>query len=153
MAKAFKSEVVDSAIFTLEERLRKENKHLIKTDTILDMCSDHIDLTDGLPEREELLDIGMRQVIQSRLYTHNYFSVSIGYFVNIAECDNLGYLSMILNSKDSTIEKKIKARNRIKELKSLDGQMQFIPDENGVLTPIETKTKEEIETELEADAV
>lgn len=153
MAKTFKSEVVDTAILLLEGSLKETGKHLLKTDTIFDMCLGDIDLTDDMPEREELLDIGMRQVIQSRLYAHRYFSVETGYFVNVAECDNLGYLNLILKSKDNTIEKKILVRNRIKELKGLDGQMQFIPDESGILTPIETKTKDELIHDLEADAI
>lgn len=153
MTKAFKSEIVDTVILALEGRLVEEGKHLLKTDTILMMCANDIDLQDAVPERAELLEIGMRQVIQSRLYQHGYFSVDTGYFVNIAECDNLGYLNMILTSKDGTIEKKVAARNKIKELKSLDGQMQFIPDPNGILTPIETKTREEVIADLEADAI
>ena len=153
MAKAFKSEVVDEIIMILEERLTAEDKHLIKTDTILMMCGERIDLSDDSNEREELLEIGMRQVIQSRLFSHNYFSVQFGYFVNIDNCENLGYLNMILKSKDATIERKIAVRNRIKELKSLNGQMQFLPDENQTLTVIETKTKEEIIADLEADAI
>lgn len=153
MAKTFKSEVVDATILLLEEQLRQTGRHLLKTDTIFNVCSDDIDLTDESAEREELLDIGMRQVIQSGLYAHKYFSVETGYFVNITECDNLGYLNLILKSKDSTIEKKILVRNRIKELKGLDGQMQFVPDESGILTPIETKTKEEMIADLDADAI
>lgn len=153
MAKTFKSEIVDTAILTLEGRMKDTGRHLLKTDTIFRMCADDIDLTDDMTEREELLEIGMRQVIQSRLYNHKYFSVETGYFVNIAECENLGYLNLILKSKDNTIEKKIMVRNRIKELKSLDGQMQFIPDANSSLTVIETKTKEELIEDLEADAV
>lgn len=153
MAKTFKSEITDTIILLLEDRMKRAGRHLLKTDTILRMCSAEIDLTDEIPERAELLEIGMRQVIQNRLYSHSYFSVQTGYFVNIAECDNLGYLNLILKSKDNTIEKKIAVRNRIKELKSLDGQMQFVPDENGTLTPIETKTKEELIEDLESDAI
>lgn len=153
MAKAFKSEVVDGAILILEERLKAEGKHLIKTETLFSMCSSEIDITDNTAERAELLEIGMRQLMQSRLYSFGYFSVSTGYFVSIAECDNLEYLNMIINSKDDVIEKKVKARNRLKELKALDGQMQFVPDESGILNMIETRTREEIEADLEADAI
>ena len=39
------------------------------------------------------------------------------------------------------------------QMKALDGQMKLVPDENGILTPIETKTKEEVLSDLEADAV
>lgn len=153
MAKTFKSEVVDTFILALEDMMKMTGKHLLKTETIFNMCRRGLDLSDEVPEREELLEIGMRQVIQSRLYAHGYFSVETGYFVNIVECENLGYLKLILNNKDSTIEKKIEVRNRIKELKQLDGSMQFVPDESGFLTVIETKTKEEVIEDLEADAV
>lgn len=153
MAKTFKSEFVDTVILAMEDMLKKTGKHLLKTETIFNMCQRGIDLSDEVAEREELLEIGMRQVIQSRLYAHNYFSVETGYFVNIVECENLGYLKLILNSKDNTIEKKIEVRNRIKELKQLDGSMQFVPDEAGFLTVIETKTKEEVIEDLEADAI
>lgn len=153
MPKTFKSEVVDTIILAYEEQLRETGKHLLKTDTIIDACAHNIDLSDETPEREELLDIGMRQVIQSRLYAHGYFSVETGYFVNIAECKNLAYLNLIIHSKDSTIEKKIKARNQIKKLKELDGRLVFVPDKNNVLTWVETKTKEELFADLEADAI
>lgn len=153
MAKTLKSEVVDTVILALEERMKDTGKHLIKTDTICQMCGSHIDLSDEQREREELLNIGMRQVIQGRLYAHGYFSVETGYFVNVAECNKLGYLNLILNGKDTTIEGKIAARNRIKTIKGLDGQMAFIPDKNGQITVIETKTREELIDDLEADAV
>lgn len=151
--KALKSEVVDTIILTLEERLKQTGKHLLKTNTIFDMCKGHINLEDREYVREELLEIGMRQVIQSRLYAHGYFSVQCGYFVNIAECENLWYLNLMLNEKDNTIKVKVAARNRIKELKGFEGQMTLVPDENSELSLIETKTKEEVEADLEADAV
>jgi hypothetical protein len=137
----------------LEGMLEREEKHLIKTDTIFNMCSHHIDLQDDSREREELLEIGMRQVIQSRLYAHNYFSVQMGYFVNVDKCENLWYLKMIIDGKDTVISGKVAARNRIKELKALDGELIMIPDENGVMIVTETKTKEEIMADLEADAI
>lgn len=153
MAKAFKSEVVDGIIMILEERLTAEDKHLIKTDTILMMCGERIDLSDDSNDREELLEIGMRQVIQSRLYTHGYFSVQTGYFVNIAECENLWYLGLLIENKDNTIRSKIDARNRIKELKEMAGSIVMIPDENNEMLLHEYKTKEEIIADLEADAI
>ena len=133
--------------------MRSQDKHLLKTDSIFNLCQSHIDLSDPVPEREQLLEIGMRQVIQSRLYARGYYSPEIGYFENVAERENLGYLNLMIKSKDGVIENKIAARNRIKELKALDGTMVFVPDENNVLTWIETKTKEEIVMDLEADAV
>lgn len=153
MAKAFKSEVVDEIIMVLEERLDNEDKHLIKTDTILRMCNERIVLSDESNEREELLEIGMRQVIQSRLYAHGYFSVQTGYFVNIAECENLWYLGMLIENKDNTITSKIEARNRIKKLKEMAGSIVMIPDENNEMFIHEYKTKEELIEDLEADAV
>ncbi|MBP3773195.1 MAG: hypothetical protein J6I53_10985 [Treponema sp.] len=147
------SEVVDIVLDNLEDLLKAEGRHLLKTDTIFDHCSAYIDLTDTLPERERLLERGMRQTMQTRLYARHYFSVATGYFVNVDTCDNLGYLNLIINGKDDVIEGKIAARNRIKELKELDGQMVFVPDENGVLTPIETKTHDELIEDLEADAI
>lgn len=153
MAKTFKGEIVDAAILCLEEELKQTGKHLIKTETILELCGAAIDLTDESKEREELLEIGMRQVIQSRLYVHNYFSVERGYFVNIIECENLRYLGLIENGKNTTIEIKNAALNRIKEIKKLNGQGVFIPGENNELECVETLTKEELLMELEADAI
>lgn len=153
MAKAFKSEIVDTIILALEGRLKAEDKHLLKTDTIYNQCREHINLEDDSNEREELLEIGMRQVIQSRLYNHGYFSVQMGYFVNIAECDNLWYLGMLIENKDGTIKSKIDARNRIKELKELAGSIVMIPDENNEMFIHVYKTKEEIIDDLEADAI
>lgn len=151
--KALKSEIIDTIIVSLEHRLKDEKKHLLKTDTIFRMCQAHFNLDDAVGYRKEFLDIGARQVIQSRLYAHGYFSVQIGYFVKVDECKNIGYLNLMIKGKDNVIEDKIAARNRIKELKAMDGQMVFVPDENNVLTPIETKTKDEIVADLEADAI
>lgn len=151
--KVRESEIVDIVIDNLEQRLSRTGRHLLKTETIYAHCSVYIDLTDAAPERERLLEGGMRQVIQRRLYSRNYFSVDTGFFVNVDTCDNLGYLNLIINGKDGIIEGKIAARNRLKELKELDGQMVFVPDENNILTPIETKTKDELVADLEADAI
>lgn len=152
-----RSEIVDTIIIELEQKLIETGKHLIKTSTILMMCKNRIDLEDGDETREDLLEIGVKQVIQSRLYAHNYFSVQTGYFANLDRCDNIGYLNMMLKSKDNIIEDKIDARNvvrkKLNEVAALNGQMVFVSDESGVLTPIETKTKEEILADLEADAV
>ena len=114
-----------------------------------------IDITDDVAERAELLDAGARQLIQSRLYAKGYFSIATGYFVNLAECENLHYLEMMLTDKDSTIEKKVAARNRYKQLKNLDGQMVLIPDpfDEELLNYTETKTLDEITDDLEADAI
>ena len=137
----------------LETQMCGKKKHLLKTDTIFKSVSMHLDLSDDVPEREELLEIGIRQVIQSRLYAHGYFSIQTGYFVNIEECNNLFYLQNIIDNKDTTIDMKVKARNRIKELKGYAGQMVLVPDENNDLHWEETRTKEEIVADLEADAV
>ena len=152
-----KSEIVDIVIIMLEDKMKRLNRHLIKTESIYQMVSHHIDLTDDSGEREELLEIGIKQVIQSRLYCRGYFSVEKGYFVNVEQCDNLAYLKMILNNKDDVINNKVDARNqvkqRIKELMGLDGQMTLIPDSDNILIPMETKTQEELLDDLEADAV
>ena len=87
----YKSEVVDTIINLLENRMKREGKHLLRTDTIFRLVTSHIDLTDELPEREELMSIGIKQVIQSRLYAHGYFSIQTGYFVNVEQCENLYY--------------------------------------------------------------
>lgn len=149
----YKSEVVDTIINLLESQMRHEKKHLLKTDTIIRLVALHIDLSDELPEREELLSIGIKQVIQGRLYAHGYFSIQTGYFVNIEQCENLFYLQNIIDNKDSTIESKVKARNRIKVLKGLDGQMVLVPDQTNAVWPQKTKTAEELQADIEADAV
>lgn len=149
----YKSSVVDTVIGMLEIRMKHEGKHLLKTDTIIRSVSMHINLADDLPEREELLIVGIKQVIQSRLYVRGYFSMMPGYFVNVADCDKPEYLQLVINNKDNVIETKVKARNRMKELLGLDGQMVMIPDENNILHCCETKTKEELTVEIEADAV
>ena len=155
--KALKSEIIDTIILSLELRLKDEKKHLIKTDTIFRMCQAHFNLDDDIGYRKEFLDIGAKQAIQSRLYAHGYFSVQTGYFVKLDECNNIGYLNLMLKGKDNIIEDKVDARNevrkRLNEVAALNGQMIFVSDESGVLTPIETKTKDEIVADLEADAV
>ena len=151
--KTYKSDVVDVIIGGLEAEAKRTRKHLIKTETILSRLRRHIDLSDDDPSREELLEIGAKQTIQSRLYSLGYFSIMTGFFVKLIECDNLTYLSMMLKNKDNTIEKKVIVRNRIKELKGLAGQMVFVPDEQHNLCAQETKTVEELLTDIEADAV
>jgi len=146
---------VDVIIHGMEAEMRELGKHLIKTETVMIRLRNHINLADDNPEREELIKDGAKQLIQGRLYALGYFSVTTGYFVNLAECENLRYLEMLFNSKDSTIEVKTKARNRMKVLKGLNGQMVFTPDplDPELLKLIETKTEEEIMEDIEADAL
>ena len=152
-----KSEKVDSIIFMLKERLYLEKKNLIKTETIYEMCAHCIDLVGQDDEQNELLESGMRQTIQSRLYANRFFSVYKGYFVNVDECTNISYLSMVINQKDDVINNKANVRNdikkRINELIAANGQLKMIPDKNGILKIEETKTQEELFLDLEADAV
>ena len=149
----YKSAIVDIVIITLEEKMRRLGKHLIKTETIFQMCCSRIDLSDDSEVREELLEIGMRQVIQSRLYCRGYFSVAKGYFVNVEECTNLAYLDMIVHNKDDVINGKAAARNRNDVLRGGNGQMTMVSDDDGNISLMETKTEEEIINDLEADAV
>lgn len=147
--------MTDVIIHGIEAEMKMAGKHLIKTETIMNRLRNNIDMTDENPEREELIRDGAKQLIQGRLYALGYFSVITGYFVNLAECENLRYLEMLFNSKDSTIEVKTKARNRMKVLKGLNGQMVFTPDplDPELLKLIETKTEEEIMEDIEADAL
>lgn len=149
----YKSEITDNIINLYEARMKNEGKHLLKTSTLIEAISRHIDLTDDLPEREELMQIGIKQVLQGRLYAHGFFSLLTGYFVNIEECTNLAYLQCVIDNKDNAIETKIKARNRYKEVCGLNGQLTMVPDENRFMSIVETKTKEELMDDLEADAV
>lgn len=153
MAKTFKSEIIDDVILTLESIAKLKGRHLLKTDTIYYMAGSRIDITDPLPERRELLEIGIRQVIQSRLYAHNYYSVETGYFVNIDNCENLSYLKMIIDNKDEGIKAHVEARNRILKIKGLNGQGCFVPDEHNELKVVYSQTREELIDDLEADAV
>lgn len=156
--KSFKSEAVDLVIIELEDLMRTHGKHLMKTDTIFRLCQNHIDLSDSSQERMELLEIGMRQVIQSRLYAHGYFSVHTGYFVNVSICNNLDYLRRVINGKDNAIMGKVDARNRLAELLGKAGQSEmipgeYIPGEGTELIIMENKTADEIIADLEADAI
>lgn len=152
-----KSEKVDSIIFRLKSRLIATNKNLIKTETIYKLCTRTIDLTGKDDEQDELLEIGMKQTIQSRLYANRFFSVYKGYFVNVDDCTNIAYLSMVINEKDNVLTNKVGVRNdikkRINELMAANGQMVMVPDKDGILNVEETKTQEEIIADLEADAV
>jgi hypothetical protein len=147
--------LTDVIIHGIEAEMKTAEKHLIRTETIMNRLRNNIDMTDENPEREELLEAGAKQLIQSRLYALGYFSITTGYFVNLAECENLRYLEMLFHSKDSTIEVKTKARNALKRLKGLDGQMMLTPDpfDPELLKLIETKTEEEIMEDIEADAI
>ena len=149
----YKSEAVDRAITALEGKMRNEGKHLIKTESIIQIVSNLIDLTDTMQERQELLEIGIKQVIQGRLYARGYFSVTTGYFVNVLECENLVYLNMIINGKDDVIEGKVKARNRVKELTDRAGSTYMVPDKDNNLILVEYKPIDELMDDLEADAV
>lgn len=152
-----KSEKVDNIIFMLKDRLHTEGKNLIKTETIYKLCAHCIDLVGKDDEQNELLESGMKQTMQSRLYANRFFSVYPGYFVNIDECTNISYLSMVINEKDNVLANKIGVRNdikkRINELMAANGQMVMIPDKDGILNIEETKTQEEIMADLEADAI
>ena len=152
MTKSRKSEMVDLAIIAIEDEMERTGKHLIKTDTLFSMVSNHLNLADEDPDREELLIIGMRQVMESRLYARGYFSVSIGYFVNVQQCSNVRYLEMITDSKEEVIQKKQDQLDRI-EVQLRQAQMKFIPDENNNLNLDEGMSEQEIRQALDEDAV
>ena len=139
----------------MEAEMQELGKHLIKTETVMLRLRNHIDMSDETPEREELLRDGAKQLIQGRLYALGYFSITKGRFVNLVECKNLRYLKMLFDSKDSTLEVKTIARNKMKKLKGLNGQMVFTPDplDPELLKLIETKTEEEVMQDIEADAL
>lgn len=147
--------MTDVIIHGIEAEMKMAKKHLIKTETIMNRLRNSIDMTDDNPEREELLEAGAKQLIQGRLYALGYFSITTGYFVNLSECENLRYLKMLFNSKDSTLETKTAARNRMKALKGLNGQIVMVPDpwNPELLNMMETQTEEEIIRDVEADAI
>lgn len=149
----YKSEVVDSAILTAEDRLRREHKNLIKSETVLSMVENHIDLYDDEDVRQELMFIGIKQVIQSRLYAHGYFSIGGGFFVNVYTCKKIEYLKDVVKNKENVLEIKSIAKKRIEELMKTAGQSVLIPDENNNLILTETKLQDEVIADLEADAV
>ncbi len=149
----YKSEVVDSAILTAEDRLRREHKNLIKSETVLSMVENHIDLYDDEDARQELMFIGIKQVIQSRLYAHGYFSIGGGFFVNVYTCQKIEYLKDVVKNKENVLEIKSIAKKRIEELMKAAGQSVLIPDENNNLILTETKLQDEVIADLEADAV
>ena len=151
--KSIGSEEVDLIIRALEGKMQRENKHLIKTETIFDMWRQTRWINDDDPENLRLFECGMRQAMQSRLYENRYFSVDTGYFVNLDQCQNIGYLELIIRNKDTDIEKKVIVRNKIKELKGLSGQMVLVPDENNEMFLTETMTEDGLLASLEADAV
>lgn len=149
----YKSEVVDTVLNLAEEELRSTGKHLIKTETILKRVKGHINLADESQEREELLLIGIKQVIQSRLYCHGYFSIGKGYFVNVDRCQNTWYLEQIIDSKEDVLDQKAKAKKRLEELIGMNGQMYIDLDEAGNDIYKTTKTEREVIEDLEADAI
>lgn len=146
---------MDTIIHGMEAEMQELGRHLIKTETVMIRLRNHIDITDDTPEREELLELGTKQLIQTRLNAFGYFSITKGYFVNIAACENLRYLHMLIEDKDSTIKSRIDARNRMKTLKKLNGQMVYTPDplDPETLKLIETKTEEEVMQDIETDAL
>jgi len=159
MAKKRESEIIDEMIIVAEEIMKKLDKHLLKTETLREMCEHHpeVDIEDEDDMRERFLNSGLQQAMQSRLYAHNYFSVYDGYFVNVDTCQNIAYLKMILQSKDDVLLDKVGKRNEIKkkvnEMLSYNGQMRLVPDEDNILSIIETKTMNEVIADLEADAI
>lgn len=149
----YKSEVVDNVILTIEERLISEQKNLIKSETVLSMVENHIDITDDEETRHELMLIGIKQVIQSRLYARGYFSIGGGYFVNVYTCKKIEYLQDVVKNKENVLEIKTIAKKRIEELVGAAGQSVYVPDENNNLILTETKLQDEVIADLEADAI
>lgn len=149
----YRSEIVDNAILTIEEILTREQKNLIKSGTVLSMSANHIDLWDDDEVRRELLLIGIKQVVQSRLYAHGYFSIGGGYFVNVYTCKKIEYLQDVVKNKENVLEIKTIAKKRIEELIGAAGQSVYVPDENNNLILTETKLQDEVIADLEADAI
>ena len=152
--------MIDEIILALEEKAKSENKHLIKTESVLNRLMRRVDLSDDNPIREDYLTSGAKDAINSRLNALGYNSVRLknqcGYFVRIDECLNIAYLNSILlhylkitNGYEKQTEERIKAQiKKVRSLK-LDGQMYF-DGEMEIQRPI---SEDEFDLELEADAV
>ena len=142
---------MDTVIYDRIALMQSMNRHLLITDNILSDVAKVIDLKDEDSNREDLMIIGIKDVIQQRLYAKGWFSVRRGLFVNIADCENIRYLENIVDNKDEIILVKQKARDKIEELKKqkFDGQMEF--NQNGEIQ--ENITEEEFLSDLLEDAV
>ena len=145
------SVIVDTVIYDRIALMQSMNRHLLITDNILSDVAKVIDLKDEDSNREDLMIIGIKDVIQQRLYAKGGFSVRRGLFVNSADCENIRYLENIVDNKDEIILVKQKARDKIEELKKqkFDGQMEF--NQNGEIQ--ENITEEEFLSDLLEDAV
>lgn len=157
-AKTEISIAIDECIETIEAIMQAQKKHVLKTETLIDMVlAKGLDLSDDDENREILLKAGFGQFIQKRLQNRNYRMVRSGYFVRVDICMNESYLIIMLENQDIAIKEKEVVKKRLEELKKIRfpsySQLTLFQDENENLVIYEPKTESQFLTELIADAV
>ena len=140
--------IFDQEIVFIEIEMEQLNKHLISTETLMQRALPHFDIDAGTDSTEYFTDVGVRQVMQSRLYAHGYRSVRRGYFVNLDRCDSLEYLQALLGNSELDVENREKVMRKIKEKRDAQTSMDFAT--GTIHVPM---TEEEFMREIEADAV
>lgn len=140
--------VFDQEITYLEIEMDDARKHLISTETLRNRAIPHFDIATDSETADYFVDVGIGQVMQSRLHARGYRSVRRGYFVNLDRCDSLEYLTALLGNSELDIESREKVMKKIKEKR--DGQTSIDFATGTIHVPM---TEEEFMREIEADAV
>ncbi len=144
------SVIVDTEIELLETEAEKNGQHGIKTETLKNRVSKHINIESEDEDREWLLGVGFGQLIQMRLHAHGYRSVLSGYFVKLNDCTNIPYLVQMLRNQDIDVRERSAIVSNIKDmLKNYDPQISFDRDGN-YNVPI---PKDELMEMLDADCI
>lgn len=157
--------IADEVIDGLLVELRLTGRHIIRGSTVRERIRNCILLEYGNQDTKDLIEMGITQLAQQRLYAHNFRSASSkrknedkhlkGYFANFKECNNPYILvHMIKNQELSVSEKQtvlenLKAQN--KEI--LYGQGFMVFDGNEFVKFDSTMTEEEYIEMLEKDAI
>ena len=140
--------VFDQEIVYLEVEMEKFGKHLISTDTLMQRALPHFEIEAGTDSTEYFTDVGVRQVMQTRLYAHGYRSVRRGYFVNLDRCDSYEYLTALLESSETDVKTRAAVMEKIKEKK--DGQTSIDFSNGTVHVPM---NEEQFMQKIKADAI
>ena len=148
--------VVDNIITVVESQLDGEIKFAIKTETVKTMVKSIVPIRHKNPHFEYLMEVGLSQVIEQRLYQRGYRSICKGLFINLEKCNDPYEVFRLLKHEAKRADGVNGMYDQmLKKLKELcDGTSRIIFNEKNEPIGIAfAPTEEEFMAKLEAGAI
>ena len=131
--------ITDEIIDGLLVEMKLCNRHVIRTSTIRNRVTDYLLLDYGNNDTKDLVNMGITQLIQQRLYAKGFRSCDAksaepsdegtkrdGYFTSLKDCKNVEYLARMYRNQATTVKEKQQICEIIKSMHDgVLGQLYF----------------------------